>query len=123
MKPGKTGIARLIDATAYSIRGIRACWRHEAAFRQEVALVAVLLPLSFLLAATVEQWLLLVSPLFLLLIVELLNSAVENAIDRIGHEQHDLSGRAKDMGSAAVLICLSLIGLNWIAIAWKNIGP
>jgi diacylglycerol kinase (ATP) len=120
VKPGKTGLARLIDATGYSIKGIRACWRNEAAFRQEVLLVIVLLPLSLLVAKSIEQWLLLVTPLFLLLIVELLNSAVENVVDRIGQELHKLSGQAKDMGSAAVLICLLLTGTSWVAIAWKN---
>ena len=122
MKPGKSGLARLIDAAAYSASGIRACWRNEAAFRQEVVLLLVLLPFSFLVARSVEQWLLLVTPLFLLLIVELLNSAVENVVDRIGPEPHDLSGRAKDMGSAAVLICLIIAGLTWITIVWKNFG-
>jgi len=123
VKPGKSGVARLIDATSYSFKGISACWRNEAAFRQEVLLVIVLLPLSFGVAASVEQWLLLVLPLLLLLIVELLNSAVENIVDRIGHELNELSGRAKDMGSAAVLICLLMTGLSWIAIAWKNFAP
>lgn len=122
MKPGKSGLARLIDAAAYSASGIRACWRNEAAFRQEVVLLLVLLPFSFLVARSVEQWLLLVTPLLLLLIVELLNSAVENVVDRIGPELHDLSGRAKDMGSAAVLICLIIAGLTWITIGWKNFG-
>lgn len=122
MKPGKTGLARLIDAAAYSANGIRACWREEAAFRQEVALLLALLPLSFLVAHSIEQWLLLVIPLLLLLIVELLNSAVESVVDRIGPEMHDLSGRAKDMGSAAVLICLIIAGLSWVTIGWKNFG-
>lgn len=120
MKPGKTGPSRLFDATGYSIKGIRACWRSEAAFRQEILLVIVLLPLSFPVANSIEQWLLLVTPLFLLLIVELLNSAIENVVDRIGQELHELSGQAKDMGSAAVLICLLLTATSWIAIGWKN---
>jgi len=120
VKPGKTGLSRLVDATGYSIRGIRACWQNEAAFRQEVVLLAVLFPLSFLVARSAEQWMLLIAPVFLLLIVELLNSAVENLTDRIGPEIHELSGRAKDMGSAAVLFCLLLTGLSWIAIGWKN---
>lgn len=120
MKPGRTGLRRLIDATGYSIRGIRACWQNEAAFRQEVLLLVVLFPLSFVVARSVEQWLLLIAPPLLLLIVELLNSAVENLTDRIGHELHELSGRAKDMGSAAVMFCLLLTGLSWIAIGWKN---
>jgi len=120
MKPGKTGLRRLLDATGYSARGIRACWRNEAAFRQEVLLAGVLLPLSFLVARSIEQWLLLVAPLLVLLIVELLNSAIENVVDRIGHETHELSGRAKDMGSAAVLLSLILVFVSWAGIAWKN---
>jgi len=120
MKPGKTGVTRLVDAAGYSIKGIRACWRHEAAFRQEVALSLVLFPLSFFVAVTIEQWLLLVSPLFLLLMVELLNSAIENVVDRIGDEFHELSGRAKDTASASVFFCLVLIALCWFTIAWKN---
>lgn len=120
MKPGKTGIGRLVDATGYSIKGVRACWKNEAAFRQEVMLVLVLLPLSVVVAKSIEQWLLLVIPLLVLLVVELLNSAVENVVDRIGHERHELSGQAKDMGSAAVLICLVLAFVSWAGIGWKN---
>jgi len=120
MKPGKSGLARLIDATRYSALGIAASWRNEAAFRQEVLLVMLLLPLSFFVARSVEQWLLLIAPLLLLLVVELLNSAIENIVDRIGHEKHELSGRAKDMGSAAVLICLVLVAVSWCSIGWRN---
>ncbi|MFC1695505.1 diacylglycerol kinase [Pseudomonadota bacterium] len=120
MKKGKTGLVRWLDATGHSIRGIRACWENEAAFRQDVLLSAVLFIVSFFLARSAEQWLLLVFPLFLILIVELLNSAVENVVDRIGPDLHTLSGRAKDMGSAAVLFCLILIATSWIAIAWEN---
>jgi len=122
MKPGKTGLRRLLDATGYSLQGIRACWSSEAAFRQEVTLCLVLFPLSFFLARTVEQWLFLVAPLFLLLMVELLNSAIEYVVDRIGDEHHDLSGRAKDTASAAVFFCLLLIALSWASIAWNNLG-
>ena len=122
MKPGKSGMARLFDATGYSIKGIGAAWRNEAAFRQEVALCVVLFPLSFLVARSIEQWLLLTTPLFLLLIVELLNTAIENVVDRIGSERHDLSGQAKDMGSAAVLICLLMLAVSWFSIGWKNIA-
>ena len=120
MKPGKSGIARIIDATRYSLRGLRFCWQHEAAFRQEVLLILVLLPLSFFVAQRVEQWLLLVIPLVVLLIVELLNSAIEYAVDRIGPELHELSGRAKDTASAAVFLCNLTIGLAWIAVIWNN---
>ena len=120
MKPGKTGLERVGDATLYSLKGIRACWAHEAAFRQEVALFLVLTLAAFFVARTIEQWLLLVSPLLVLLIVELLNSSIEATVDRIGHEHHELSGRAKDIGSAAVFLCLIWIGLCWCSILWKN---
>lgn len=120
MKPGKKGLARFFDATAYSMKGIAAGWKHEAAFRQELILSLVLLPFSFLLAANPLQWLLLVFPLLVLLAVEMLNSAIENVVDRFGDEYHELSGRAKDMGSAAVFFCLVLTGTSWIAIAWHN---
>jgi diacylglycerol kinase (ATP) len=122
VKPGKTGLNRLLDATGYSWKGIRACWRHEAAFRQEVALCIVLFPLSFFIARSLEQWLLLVLSLLLLLIVELLNTAVENVVDRIGDELHDLSGQAKDMGSAAVLLSLAAAALCWFTILLKNLA-
>lgn len=120
MKPGKTGIRRLIDATGYSARGLAATFRNEAAFRQELLLVAIMLPLSFWLARSPIEWAILVIPLFVLLIVELLNSAVESVVDRIGAERHELSGRAKDMGSAAVLLSLLLIAAAWGAIVWNR---
>jgi diacylglycerol kinase (ATP) len=120
MKPGKSGVRRLIDATGYSWQGFKAAFRNESAFRQELLLVAVLLPLSLWVARDAEQWLWLVAPLLILLIVELLNSAVESTIDRIGDEHHELSGRAKDMGSAAVLLSLLLTGLSWGVIIWSN---
>jgi len=118
VKPRLTGIKRIIAASRNSFRGIRDAWLHEAAFRQETALAAILLPLSFWLAQTPVEWVLLILPLFLLVIVELLNSAIENTIDRIGAERHVLSGRAKDMGSSAVMLCLLLIAVIWLAMAW-----
>ena len=118
MKPGKTGIARIIAAGRNSFRGIRDAWQHESAFRQDVSLSILLLVLSFWLAQTVVEWLLLILPLFLLVIVEILNSAIENTIDRIGDDHHILSGRAKDMGSAAVMFCLVLIAIVWLSVAW-----
>ena len=120
MKPGKTGLARLIAATGYSLKGLKASWQHETAFRQEVALIIVMFPASFFVAKTTIQWLLLISPLFLLLMVELLNSAVEAIVDRIGAEHHELSGRAKDIASAPVMLCLFLIAISWGVIAWTN---
>ena len=120
MKPGKTGVARILAASGNSIRGIKACWRHEAAFRQDSALSIVLLLASFFVADSGTQWLLLISPLFLLLIVELLNSAIEAVVDRIGPEFHELSGRAKDIASAGVFFCLFLIATTWGTVLWTN---
>ena len=120
MKSGKQGFARLVAATGYSIKGIRACWRHETAFRQEVLLTLVLFPASFFIAKTTVQWLLLIGPVFLLLMMELLNSAIEAVVDRIGDEHHELSGRAKDVASAPVMLCLFLIAISWATIAWTN---
>jgi diacylglycerol kinase (ATP) len=99
---------------------MRDAFVHEAAFRQELALTAVLLPLSLWLARTVVEWLLLILPVFLLLMVELLNSAIENTVDRIGDELHELSGRAKDMASAAIMVCLFLVAIAWLGVAWER---
>lgn len=120
MKPGLVGITRIIAAAGNSLRGIRDAWRFESAFRQDSALSLVLLVLSFWLAQTLVEWLLLVMPLFLLLMVEILNSAIENTVDRIGEEHHELSGRAKDMASAAVMFCLVLIAITWLGMAWNR---
>mgnify|MGYP001547456731 FL=1 len=120
MKPGKTGIVRILDAAGYSMSGIGAAWKNEAAFRQEVVGGLVMLLLSFFIAANPLQWLLLVFPLFILLIVELINSALESVVDRIGPEKHELSGRTKDMGSAAVFFSLALVAVSWAAIIWHN---
>lgn len=120
MKPGLTGIDRVIKATENSICGIRDAFKYEAAFRQELALAIILLPASFWLAQTVIEWLLLITPLFVLIIVELLNSAVENTVDRIGAERHTLSGRAKDIASAAVMFALIFLAVVWLSIAWSR---
>ena len=120
MKPGNTGLARLIDATGYSINGLRAAFINEAAFRQELLLVAILGVAAFWLGENPLEWLILIFPLFLLLIVELLNSAVESTVDRIGSERHELAGRAKDLGSAAVMLSLALIAITWAVVAWHR---
>lgn len=110
---------RLLDASGYSWKGLAAAFGGEAAFRQELLLCGVLLAAAFWLAGNLIEFLALVLPLFVLLIVELLNSAIESAVDRMGDEQHELSGRAKDMGSAAVLLALLMIGTAWGAIGWQ----
>ena len=111
---------RLVDATYFSIAGLRAAWRNEAAFRQECLLVLVLTPAAFWLGQTAVERSLLVGTAWLVLIVELLNSAVEAAVDRVGTDHHTLAGRAKDLGSAAVFVSLALTGFVWILIAWAR---
>ncbi len=120
MNPGNPGLRRIVAATGHSMRGLKACWTNEAAFRQNSTLLAVLFAAAFFVARDAQQWLLLVMPPLLLLIVEMLNSAIETVVDRIGTEHNELSGRAKDMGSAAVFLCLVLIGLCWLVILWNN---
>jgi diacylglycerol kinase (ATP) len=117
-KPGATGITRIIHAFGYSMKGLRAALRHESAFRQEALLFVVLLPVALWLGQGVLQYILLIGSLLLVLVVELINSAIEAVVDRIGEERHELAGRAKDMGSAAVFITLLNVGLIWALIAW-----
>jgi len=116
MKPGDTGLTRIWKATGYTWAGLKAAWRHEAAFRQEASLLVVMTFAAPWVGRTIPEQALLIGVGVLVLIVELLNSAVEAAIDRIGHDAHDLSGIAKDMGSAAVFLSLCLAGLAWLAV-------
>ena len=120
-KPGNTGIKRIILATRCSVQGLSYAWRHESAFRQEVALTIILLPLAMWLGDNYLEKLMLVLSLLLVLIVELLNSAVEATVDRISDEQHKLAGGAKDMGAAAVFLSLAVVVSIWSTIAYKNI--
>jgi len=115
-----TGFERLWKACGYSLQGFRAAWRHEAAFRQELGLALLLLPAAGWLARGVLEFALLVATLLLVLIVELLNSGIEAIVDRVGMERHELSGRAKDLGSAAVLLSLALVVVVWGAVAWER---
>lgn len=116
IKPGKTGIARIIDAGGYSWKGFRAAFKHEAAFRQELFLLLILSPIAIWLGEGGVELALLIGSLLLVLIVELLNSAVEAVVDRIGSEHHKLAGRAKDIGSAAVFVALINVGLIWFFV-------
>ncbi|MBY6190070.1 diacylglycerol kinase [Microbulbifer agarilyticus] len=115
-KPGKTGISRLIDATEYSRQGLLATWRNEAAFRQEVSLAVILIPAALWLGESGVERALLIGVTLLVMIVELMNSAVEAVVDRIGPEKHPLSKIAKDTGSAAVSISLLLWVSTWACI-------
>ncbi len=120
MKPGKTGIARIIDAGGYSMQGFAAAFKHEAAFREELLLCIVLLPLAIWLGDSGLESALMIASLFIVLIVEILNSAIEAVVDRLGSEIHELSGRAKDMGSAAVFLALSNVVVVWGLILFFN---
>ncbi|MBR9786580.1 MAG: diacylglycerol kinase [Vibrionaceae bacterium] len=113
MKPGKTGIRRVMDATGYSFQGLKAAWLNEAAFRQELLLSAILSISAFFLPVTTLERVLMIGSLFLVLIVELINSSIEAAVDRVGDDWHELSGRAKDIGSAAVFVSLLLALFIW----------
>ena len=110
------GLRRLINATVFSWRGLKEAWRHEEAFRQEALLALIGVPLALWLGDTGVQRAVMIGSLLLVIIVELLNSAVEAVVDRIGTEIHHLSGRAKDMGSAAVLFSLINAGVIWLLV-------
>jgi diacylglycerol kinase (ATP) len=114
------GIRRIWNAALYSIAGIRATWKSEAAFRQELMLCMVMVPAAFWLGDSAVERSLLIGTCLLVLVVELLNSAIEAVVDRIGDDLHKLSGRAKDMGSAAVFISLWLTILCWGLILFEN---
>lgn len=121
--PSKTtGLRRIILAAYYSWAGLQTAWRHEAAFRQEVGLVVLLIPLAVWLGENATQRALLIAVLLLVWITELLNSAIEAAIDRFGAERHPLSGQAKDLGSAAVFIALLLVVVVWSLVAAERLG-
>lgn len=116
MKPGYTGIERLAHAAKFSIQGVVACWRYESAFRQEVVLVVVTVPLALWLGDTGLERAVMVASVLLILVVELLNTGIEYVVDRIGGEVHYLSGRAKDVGSAAVLLSIILAIVVWVLV-------
>lgn len=111
-----TGIKRLFLAFGYSIKGLQSAFKNEAAFRQELLLACILIPIALILDVSQIERILLISPIILVLMFEIVNSAIEAVVDRIGSEHHELAGRAKDMGSAAVLIGLFLTAYIWIEI-------
>lgn len=119
---GRTGLDRIVRATGYSMAGLAMAYRGESAFRQEFWLAVILLPSAFWLGRSWVEVALLAGSVLLVLIVELLNSSIEAAIDRISFEMHDLSRRAKDLASAAVLLSLLLCGGIWLAALWQRFG-
>lgn len=119
---GRTGLDRVIRATGYSLEGLASAYRGESAFRQEFWIAAVLMPLAFWLGSGWVEVALLAGSVVLVLIVELLNSAIEAAVDRVSFDLHDLSKRAKDIASAAVLLSLLLCCGIWFAALWHRVG-
>ena len=113
---GKTGLRRIWSALFYSFDGLKAAYRHEDAFRQEVWLALILIPLALLLPASGPGKALMIASVLVVLIVELLNSAVEATVDRVSLEQHRLAKRAKDIGSAAVLFSLINVVVVWLLV-------
>jgi diacylglycerol kinase (ATP) len=113
---GKKGIVRVIHAFFNSLAGLKDAWRHESAFRQEILIAAVMVPVAFVVNATAIERALLIGSVLLVIIVELLNTSVEVAIDRISLDHHSLSKRAKDIGSAAVFVSLVLCVTVWILV-------
>lgn len=122
-KPGNTGFRRVVNATFYSVAGLRTAWRTEAAFRQECVTVVVLIPIGVWLGQSAVQRALLLCSCVFVLIVELVNTAIELVVDRVGTDHHELSGRAKDVGSAAVFTSIALAILVWGLVAWERFGP
>ena len=119
--PGNTGLRRLIKAAGYSLQGLTATFRHETAFKQEVALTVVLVPLALWFGESGLEQALLIAVWMLVLLFELINSAIEAVVDRIGPEQHELSGRAKDIGSAAVLVAIINAIIVWLLVLQDQI--
>ncbi len=122
-RAGNTGIRRIVNATFFSLAGLRTAWKNEAAFRQECLLCIVLVPSAFWLGQNAVERSLLIGACLLVLIVELLNTAVEFVVDRVGMDHHLLSGQAKDLGSAAVFVSLLLTAIVWGFVAWERFAP
>ena len=118
--PSRQGLRRWLTALSFSIAGLRACWQQEPAFRQEAFFAVFMIPGSFWLGSNAVERALLVGSVLLVLIVELINSAIEAVVDRVSKDPHSLSGFAKDLGSAAVLLSLVIVWLTWGLIAWER---
>jgi len=117
MTPQKpTGLRRIIKATGYSLAGFKAAWKHESAFRQELFLLAVLAPIGFFLGQTGMERAVLISSPMIVVVTELLNSALEAVVDRIGLDYHPLAKQAKDLGSAAVFVSITIVIIIWMLI-------
>ncbi|MEE4184177.1 MAG: diacylglycerol kinase [Gammaproteobacteria bacterium] len=120
-KSGATGLRRIWNAFFYSLNGLTAAWKFESAFRQECVLAVILIPVALWLAETPLEVALLTGSLIIVIVTELLNSAIEAVVDRVGSAPHALSGQAKDMGSAAVLLALLLVVIVWGCVIWEHL--
>ena len=118
--PQNTGFRRIVNATFFSMAGMRAAWINEAAFRQECVLALVLTPLGVWLGRSAVEHALLIGSLLLVIVVELLNSGIEAAVDRISMDRHSLAGRAKDLGSAAVFVSIVNVLVIWALIGFER---
>ncbi|WP_127958658.1 diacylglycerol kinase [Serratia microhaemolytica] len=114
------GLMRIVKASGYSYQGLLAAWRYEAAFRQELLMAVLAVLLAFWLDVDSVTRILLIGSVWLVVVVEMINCAIEAVVDRIGTEQHELSGRAKDMGSAAVLLTIVLALVVWVILLWQH---
>ena len=119
-KPNGAGIKRIFNAAFCSVRGLRFAWKYESAFRQESLMVLILLPSTFFIAQSLAHWSVLVVALCILLLTELINSAIETLADRITLAHDPMIGRAKDIGSAAVIIALTLVTVLWVAAIYAR---
>ncbi|NUU68491.1 diacylglycerol kinase [Enterobacteriaceae bacterium BIT-l23] len=121
MANNTTGFTRIIKAAGYSWKGLSAAWRNEAAFRQEGVAAVIAIIVACWLDVDAMTRVLLIGSVMLVTIVEILNSAIEAVVDRIGSEYHELSGRAKDMGSAAVLLAIIVALFTWVTLLWSHL--
>ncbi|AYN28003.1 diacylglycerol kinase [Buttiauxella ferragutiae ATCC 51602] len=121
MASSTTGLTRIIKAAGYSWKGLKAAWINEAAFRQEGVSALIAIAIACWLDVDPITRILLIGSVVLVMIVEILNSAIEALVDRVGTDYHELSGRAKDMGSAAVLIAIILAVITWITLLWPHL--
>lgn len=121
MASSTTGLTRIIKAAGYSWKGLKAAWINEAAFRQEGVSTVIAIAIACWLDVDPITRILLIGSVVLVMIVEILNSAIEALVDRVGTDYHELSGRAKDMGSAAVLISIILAVITWVTLLWSHL--
>jgi diacylglycerol kinase (ATP) len=119
-KQSNTGLTHLLNATRFSWQGLKAAFRHESAFRQELAFASILFPLAFVVGSDLMETALLILVLLIVLITELLNSGLEAIVDKTTPDQNELAGRAKDMGSAAVFVALMAVVITWSLVLYKN---